>query len=128
MALPCDEERLARGAHGLEPRKHDAAFRRVDAGDHLEPPFGDDLAQREFELAPTSAGSEWWTVPVEANSAVAFNPSLAGGAKIEDTYLVGDGSPRSHRARIIVLFSNSFMIAARRSSARMSVSPKMIAL
>lgn len=51
-------------------------------------------AQREFELAPTSADSPWWTVPVEANTAVAFNPSLAGGAKIEDTYLVGDGSPR----------------------------------
>jgi hypothetical protein len=29
---------------------------------------------------------------VEAGHAVAWNPSIAGGAKLEDTYLVGAGS------------------------------------
>lgn len=50
-------------------------------------------AQREFELAPGSSSSPWWTTPVGESTAVAFNPSLAGGAKIEDTYLVVDGAP-----------------------------------
>jgi len=47
-------------------------------------------AQREFELSPESSQSPWWREPVAAGCAVAFNPSLAGGAKIEDTYVVGD--------------------------------------
>jgi Xaa-Pro aminopeptidase len=45
--------------------------------------------QREFELAPTQTTSPYWDVACQANSAVAWNPSLSGGAKIEETYLVG---------------------------------------
>ncbi|MGH7610829.1 MAG: M24 family metallopeptidase [Candidatus Dormibacteria bacterium] len=46
-------------------------------------------AGREFELAPGERGSPWWDVPIESGQAVAWNPSLRGGAKVEDTYLVG---------------------------------------
>jgi Xaa-Pro dipeptidase len=45
--------------------------------------------QREFELAPTQSDSPFWDVGCSANTAVAWNPSLRGGAKIEETYLVG---------------------------------------
>jgi len=46
-------------------------------------------AQREFEIAPHQRESHWYRHPVLAGHAVAWNPSLPGGAKIEDTYLVG---------------------------------------
>lgn len=46
------------------------------------------FAQREFEIAPGQAGSRWYSEPVRAGHAVAWNPSLPGGAKAEDTYLV----------------------------------------
>ena len=46
--------------------------------------------QREFELAPTQYDSPFWNLSRSANTAVAWNPSLRGGAKIEETYLVGD--------------------------------------
>jgi len=46
--------------------------------------------QREFELAPTQTDSPFWTVGCHAGTAVAWNPSLGGGAKIEETYLVGN--------------------------------------
>jgi Xaa-Pro dipeptidase len=45
--------------------------------------------QREFEISPAQTGSQWWTHPIEAGTAVAWNPSLPGGAKDEDTYLIG---------------------------------------
>lgn len=45
--------------------------------------------QREFELAPTQGDSPFWRVPRADNTAIAWNPSLRGGAKIEETYLVG---------------------------------------
>jgi Xaa-Pro aminopeptidase len=45
--------------------------------------------QREFELAPPQTDSPFWNVGCQANTAVAWNPSLGGGAKIEETYLVG---------------------------------------
>ena len=45
--------------------------------------------QREFELAPGQYDSPYWGVASAAGAAVAWNPSLKGGAKIEDTYLVG---------------------------------------
>ena len=48
--------------------------------------------QREFELSPESQESRWWNEPIAAGCATAFNPSLAGGAKIEDTYVVGGES------------------------------------
>jgi Xaa-Pro dipeptidase len=44
--------------------------------------------QREFEIVPTQVDSRWWTVPISAGTAVAWNPSIAGGGKCEDTYLV----------------------------------------
>lgn len=45
--------------------------------------------QREFELAPGQATSPFWDLPCVADVAVAWNPSARGGAKIEETYLVG---------------------------------------
>jgi antitoxin VapB len=51
--------------------------------------------QREFEIAPVQRDSRWFAEPIAAGHAVAWNPSLGGGAKIEDTYLVGaDGLER----------------------------------
>lgn len=49
--------------------------------------------QREFELAPCQTGSRWWTLPIAAGTALAINPSLPGGAKDEDTFLVTDDGP-----------------------------------
>jgi Xaa-Pro dipeptidase len=46
--------------------------------------------QREFELAPGQEASPFWEVARRANTAVAWNPSFAGGAKLEETYLVGE--------------------------------------
>lgn len=46
--------------------------------------------QREFELAPGQEASPYWDLPRAANTAVAWNPSLSGGAKLEETYLVGE--------------------------------------
>jgi antitoxin VapB len=46
--------------------------------------------QREFELAPTLDTSPFWNLARTANTAVAWNPSLRGGAKIEETYLVNE--------------------------------------
>jgi Xaa-Pro dipeptidase len=46
------------------------------------------FAQREFEIAPTQTGSRWFREPIMPGHAVAWNPSLPGGAKAEDTYLI----------------------------------------
>ena len=46
--------------------------------------------QREFELAPGQSTSPFWYVACEPGTAVAWNPSATGGAKIEETYLIGD--------------------------------------
>lgn len=51
-------------------------------------------AQREFELSPDASSSPWWELRIGENCAVAWNPSLAGGAKIEDTFIVNDARPR----------------------------------
>jgi Xaa-Pro dipeptidase len=45
-------------------------------------------AQREFEIAPGQAESRWYDQPIAPGHAIAWNPSLPGGAKAEDTYLV----------------------------------------
>jgi Xaa-Pro aminopeptidase len=45
--------------------------------------------QREFELAPPLTDSPYWNLECALDTAVAWNPSLRGGAKIEETYLVG---------------------------------------
>ncbi|MCU1495885.1 MAG: hypothetical protein JWO62_3649 [Acidimicrobiaceae bacterium] len=47
--------------------------------------------QREFEIAPLHRDSRWYLQEIEAGHAIAWNPSLAGGAKVEDTYIVGHG-------------------------------------
>ena len=39
---------------------------------------------------PPQTQSPFWHVACQANTAVAWNPSLGGGAKIEETYLVGN--------------------------------------
>lgn len=49
--------------------------------------------QREFEIAPTQTASRWWSEQITAHTAVAWNPSLPGGAKDEDTYLTGTAAP-----------------------------------
>ena len=46
--------------------------------------------QREFEIAPTQIDSPFWSLIRRRDTAIAWNPSLGGGAKIEETYLVGD--------------------------------------
>jgi antitoxin VapB len=46
------------------------------------------FGQREFEIAPGQTSSRWYRQPIEAGHALAWNPSLPGGAKSEDTYLV----------------------------------------
>ena len=45
-------------------------------------------AQREFELAPCQTDDARYGQALAAGHAVAWNPSLPGGAKVEDTYLV----------------------------------------
>jgi Xaa-Pro dipeptidase len=56
------------------------------AGHYQGGPIG--YAQREFEIAPGQSGSRWPDVRIEPGHAVAWNPSLPGGAKAEDTYLI----------------------------------------
>jgi Xaa-Pro dipeptidase len=46
------------------------------------------FGQREFEIAPGQTTSTWWGQPIESGLAVAYNPSLPGGLKDEDTYLL----------------------------------------
>ena len=73
----------------------DAAYAQAGApgewsGHYQGGPIG--FAQREFELAPDQLASRWFTEPIAVGHAIAWNPSLPGGAKAEDTYLVtGDG-------------------------------------
>jgi Xaa-Pro aminopeptidase len=50
--------------------------------------------QREFEIVPTQTGSRWFSASVDEGHAVAWNPSIAGGGKAEDTYLVEPGGLR----------------------------------
>jgi Xaa-Pro dipeptidase len=44
--------------------------------------------QREFELAPGQSDSPFWNLACLEGTAVAWNPSARGGAKIEETYLL----------------------------------------
>lgn len=45
---------------------------------------------REFEIAPGLEESKFWSIEVAPGHALAWNPSLRGGAKVEDTFLVTD--------------------------------------
>jgi Xaa-Pro aminopeptidase len=56
------------------------------AGHYQGGPIG--YAQREFEIAPDQTDSLWYGREIELGHAVAWNPSVPGGAKVEDTYLV----------------------------------------
>jgi Xaa-Pro dipeptidase len=73
----------------------DAAYARNGApgewaGHYQGGPIG--FTQREFELAPDQVTARWYSEPIAAGHAIAWNPSLPGGAKAEDTYLVaGEG-------------------------------------
>jgi Xaa-Pro dipeptidase len=74
----------------------DEAYRAVEQenaweGHYQGGPIG--YGQREFELAPCQTGSAWWSAPIVAGTAIAINPSLPGGAKDEDTFLVTDEGP-----------------------------------
>lgn len=69
---------------GYEAIGHGSSWREHYQGG----PIG--FEQREFELAPGHADSPFWAAPCESGTAVAWNPSLRGGAKIEETYLVGE--------------------------------------
>jgi Xaa-Pro dipeptidase len=75
-----------------------AAYDAADAingwnGHYQGGPIG--FAQREFEIAPGQTDSRWHAEPIEAGHAIAWNPSLPGGAKAEDTYVVkADGTVR----------------------------------
>jgi Xaa-Pro aminopeptidase len=50
--------------------------------------------QREFEIVPGQRDSAWYDQRIEAGHAVAWNPSVAGGGKVEDTFLIEDGGLR----------------------------------
>ncbi len=64
------------------------------AGHYQGGPIG--FAQREFELAPGQVSSRWYRELVAAGQAIAWNPSLPGGAKSEDTYLVAGSGQLEH--------------------------------
>jgi Xaa-Pro dipeptidase len=76
----------------------DAAYARAGApggwaGHYQGGPIG--FGQREFEIAPCQQESRWQAEPIRAGHAIAWNPSLPGGAKAEDTYIVtADGLER----------------------------------
>ena len=50
--------------------------------------------QREFEIVPSQRDSRWYRRPIEAGHAVAWNPSVAGGGKTEDTFLIEEEGAR----------------------------------
>jgi Xaa-Pro dipeptidase len=64
----------------------DAGSARAWAEHYQGGPIG--YRQREFEIVPTQTDSRWFGTRIEAGHALAWNPSLAGGGKAEDTYLV----------------------------------------
>ena len=46
--------------------------------------------QREFEIVPGQRDSPWYRERIAPGHAVAWNPSVAGGGKAEDTFLIDD--------------------------------------
>jgi antitoxin VapB len=70
-----------------------AAGRPEEWRDHYQGgPIG--YRQREFEVVPTQTESRWFATAIAPASALAWNPSVAGGGKCEDTYLVGEDGLR----------------------------------
>lgn len=60
---------------------------------HQGGPIG--YRQREFEIAPSQSDSRWFSQPLQLGHAVAWNPSIAGGGKCEDTFVVEEAGLRS---------------------------------
>jgi len=85
-------------SYGTALAAMDAAYARAGApggwAEHYQGgPIG--FGQREFEIAPSQRECRWQAEPIQAGHAVAWNPSLRGGAKAEDTYIVtADGLER----------------------------------
>jgi antitoxin VapB len=77
-------ESIAALAAGYEAIGHAGSWREHFQGGPIA------FEQREFELAPGQTTSPFWFAQCEPGTAVAWNPSATGGAKIEETYLVGD--------------------------------------
>ena len=50
--------------------------------------------QREFEIVPTQTDSRWFRTRLAAGQVLAWNPSVAGGGKAEDTYAIEPGGLR----------------------------------
>jgi Xaa-Pro dipeptidase len=50
--------------------------------------------QREFEIVPSQVESRWFGTAIAAGTALAWNPSVGGGGKCEDTYLVDEDEMR----------------------------------
>ncbi len=67
-----------------------AAYRDARWQEHWQGgPIG--YRQREFEIAPAPPATRWHREPVAPHHAIAWNPSVAGGGKAEDTFLVTGG-------------------------------------
>lgn len=79
---------LEAAAEAYRVEGHEDAWRQHYQGG----PIG--YRQREFEIAPGQRDSRWYDQPVEAGHAVAWNPSLPGGGKSEDTFLVEEDGLR----------------------------------
>ena len=50
--------------------------------------------QREFEIVPTQSDSRWFGTRLAVGQVLAWNPSVAGGGKAEDTYALEPGGLR----------------------------------
>jgi hypothetical protein len=81
-------EALAGLADGYARAGHPEAWREHYQGG----PIG--YRQREFELVPSQAASRWFGTSIVPGTALAWNPSIAGGGKCEDTYLVEEDGLR----------------------------------
>jgi Xaa-Pro dipeptidase len=100
LAIEADVLRACRpeATYGTALAELDGAYARAGApggwaGHYQGGPIG--FGQREFEIAPCQRESRWHAEPIRAGHAVAWNPSLPGGAKAEDTYIVtADGPER----------------------------------
>lgn len=80
--------------YGAVLRALEAAYAEAGHGgawrDHYQGgPIG--YRQREFEIVPTQTASRWYDTPLEDGNALAWNPSVGGGGKSEDTFLLEDG-------------------------------------
>lgn len=81
-------EALTALADGYARAGHPGAWREHYQGG----PIG--YRQREFEIVPSQVESRWFGTAMSAGTALAWNPSVAGGGKCEDTYLVEEDGLR----------------------------------